>query len=317
MLTNTFVLYLSTVLIWGSTFIAIPLQLGEVPGDVSIAYRFGLAALVLMLWCCLTKRNMKFRFRQHLWMAGQGLMLFGFNYMLVYQAAADITSGLIAVVFSTIIVMNIVNGALFFGNRVSRSVIVGAAFGLVGICLVFLPEIRALDADGTTLRAIILSLVGTFITSFGNMLSVRNQSSKLPIMQSNAYGMAYGALVLALIAWGRGELFVFETTWAYTGSLVYLALIGSVLGFGSFLTLLGRIGPERAAYCMVLFPIVALTLSTVFENYRWTAEAVAGVSLVLAGNLLVIVPKGKLQRVFQIFRPAVSRSTQSTPRDGQ
>jgi len=90
-----------------------------------------------------------------------------------------------------------------------------------------------------------------------------------------------------------------------------------VLGFGSFLTLLGRIGPERAAYCMVLFPIVALTLSTVFENYRWTAEAVAGVSLVLAGNLLVIVPKGKLQRVFQIFRPAVSRSTQSTPRDGQ
>ena len=113
MLTNTFVLYLSTVLIWGSTFIAIPLQLGEVPGDVSIAYRFGLAALVLMLWCHLTKRNMKFGFRQHFWMMAQGLMLFGFNYMLVYQAAADITSGLIAVVFSTIIVMNIINGALF------------------------------------------------------------------------------------------------------------------------------------------------------------------------------------------------------------
>lgn len=122
---------LTTVLIWGSTFIAIPLQLGEVPGDVSIAYRFG----------------------------------------------------------------------------------------LVGICL-----------------------VGTFITSFGNMLSVRNQSAKLPVMQSNAY-------------------------------------------------------------CMVLFPIVALALSTVFENYRWTTEAVAGVSLVLAGNLLVIVPKEKLQRVVRILRP--------------
>lgn len=310
MLTNTFVLYLSTVLIWGSTFIAIPLQLGEVPGDVSIAYRFGLSALVLMLWCSLTRRKMKFDFRQHLWMAGQGLMLFGFNYMLVYQAAADITSGLIAVVFSTIIVMNIVNGALFFGNRVPRSVIVGAAFGLVGICLVFLPEIRALDADGTTLRAMMLSLAGTFITSFGNMLSARNQSVKLPVMQTNAYGMAYGALALALIAWGRGEAFGFETTWAYTGSLVYLALIGSVLGFGSFLTLLGRIGPERAAYCMVLFPIVALALSTVFENYIWTLEAVAGVSLVLAGNLLVILPKEKLQRVWRAFRPAASRTAE-------
>lgn len=308
MFTNTFVLYLSTVLIWGSTFIAIPLQLGEVPGDVSISYRFGLAALVLMLWCHLTKRNMKFGLRQHVWMMAQGLMLFGFNYMLVYQAAADITSGLIAVVFSTIIVMNIVNGALFFGNRVPRAVIAGAAFGLVGICLVFLPEVRALDADGTTLRAIILSLVGTFITSFGNMLSARNQSSKLPVMQSNAYGMAYGALALAVIAWGRGSPFVFETTWTYTGSLVYLALIGSVLGFGSFLTLLGRIGPERAAYCMVLFPIVALALSTVFESYVWTIEAVAGVSLVLAGNLLVIVPKEKLLRVVRAFRPAMSGS---------
>jgi drug/metabolite transporter (DMT)-like permease len=308
MLMNTFVLYFSTVMIWGSTFIAIRLQLGEVPGDVSIAYRFALAALVLMFWCRLTRRNMTFGVRQHLWMMAQGLMLFGFNYMLVYEASADITSGLIAVVFSTIIVMNIINGALFFGNRVSSAVIAGAALGLVGICLVFLPEVRALDADGVTLHAVILSLAGTFITSFGNMLSARNQSSQLPIMQSNAYGMAYGAIVLAVIAWFRGEPFVFEATWTYTGSLVYLALVGSVLGFGSFLTLLGRIGPERAAYCMVLFPIVALALSTVFENYRWTAEAVAGVLLVLAGNLLVIVPKDQWQRVLRRFRPAVSRS---------
>ncbi|HTN34205.1 MAG TPA: EamA family transporter [Marinobacter sp.] len=307
MLTNTFVLYLSTVLIWGSTFLAIRLQLGEVPGDVSIAYRFAIAALALMLWCWFTKRNMRFGFRQHLWMMAQGLMLFGINYMLVYEASADITSGLIAVVFSTIIVMNIVNGALFFGNRVSRAVIAGAALGLVGICLVFLPEVRALDANGTTLRAIILSLAGTFISSFGNMLSARNQASQLPVMQSNAYGMAYGALALALIAWGRGESFVFETTWTYAGSLIYLALIGSVLAFGSFLTLLGRIGPERAAYCMVLFPIVALALSTMFENYLWTVEAVVGVSLVLAGNLLVILPKERLRRLLRIFAPAVSR----------
>src|SRR5690554_922742 len=307
MLTNTFVLYLSTVLIWGSTFLAIRLQLGEVPGDVSIAYRFAIAALALMLWCWFTKRNMRFGFRQHLWMMAQGLMLFGTNYMLVYEASADITSGLIAVVFSTIIVMNIVNGALFFGNRVSRAVIAGAALGLVGICLVFLPEVRALDANGTTLRAIILSLAGTFISSFGNMLSARNQASQLPVMQSNAYGMAYGALALALIAWGRGESFVFETTWTYAGSLIYLALIGSVLAFGSFLTLLGRIGPERAAYCMVLFPIVALALSTMFENYLWTVEAVVGVSLVLAGNLLVILPKERLRRLLRIFAPAVSR----------
>lgn len=301
MMTHTSVLYLTTVLIWGSTFLAIRFQLGEVPGIVSIAYRFALAALILLVWCRLTRRNMRFSPGQHLWMMAQGLMLFGFNYMMVYQAAADLTSGLIAVVFSTIIVMNIFNNALLFGRRPAASVVTGAVFGLAGISLVFLPEITRLESDSATATAIGLSLAGTFISSLGNMISARNQSRQLPVVQSNAFGMAYGALALAVIAWFQDKPFVYEASWSYTGSLVYLALFGSVVGFGSFLTLLGRIGAERAAYCMVLFPIVALGLSTAFEGYQWSAEALAGVFLVLLGNVLVITPKARIQGLLGRF----------------
>ncbi|MCB1761389.1 MAG: EamA family transporter [Gammaproteobacteria bacterium] len=303
MLNHTATLYLSTVFIWGSTFFAIRFQLGEVAPEVSIAYRFALAAAILMLWCRIRGLPMRFGLKQHLWILLQGLTLFGFNYLVVYLATPHLTSGLIAVVFSTIVLMNIANGALLFGKRADGSVIVGALIGLAGIALVFLPELSGLELDDGAFKGLLLSLLGTFIASLGNMASTRNQRAGLPVVQSNAYGMAYGAITLFVIALAGGAPFTYEATVGYTLSLLYLALFGSVLAFGSFLTLLGRIGAERAAYAMVLFPIVALGISTLFEHYQWSPEALFGVALVLLGNVLIIVSRERLQRLWQIVKP--------------
>ncbi|UTW11382.1 DMT family transporter [Marinobacterium rhizophilum] len=299
MMMRTPSLYLMTVFIWGSTFFAIKLQLGTVAPEVSVAYRFALAAAILLLWCWLRKLPMRFSLQQHLWILAQGLTLFGLNYMLVYWASKDLTSGLIAVVFSTIVLMNIANAALFFGKRPTPSVLAGALFGLMGIGLVFLPEFSQLDADGTAVQGMLLSLLGTLVASIGNMISTRNQQMRLPVVQTNAYGMVYGALALGLIALAQGQPFSYELSWRYTGSLLYLALFGSVLAFGCFLTLLGRIGADRAAYTMVLFPIVALGVSTLFEGYQWTPEALLGVALVFSGNLLILMPRAQLARLRQ------------------
>lgn len=303
MLTHTGTLYLTTVLIWGSTFFAIKFQLGEVPSEVSVAYRFALAALILLAWCRWKRLPMRFAPRQHLWMMAQGLTLFGLNYLVVYWATAHLTSGLIAVVFSTIVLMNIANGALFFRKRPDASVLAGAVIGLVGIGLVFLPELASLEVDGAALNGLLLSVTGTFIASLGNMVSTRNQRAGLPVVQTNAYGMAYGATLLGLIASFQGLPFTYAATWGYTGSLIYLALFGFVLAFGSFLTLLGRIGAERAAYAMVAFPLVALGISTLFENYHWTPAAVAGVGLVLIGNVMIVVSRTQLLRLLHALRP--------------
>ncbi|WP_116473546.1 DMT family transporter [Zobellella maritima] len=305
---HTATLYLSTVFIWGSTFFAIKFQLGDVPSEVSVAYRFALAAFILMLWCRLRKLPLRFGLKQHLWMLIQGLTLFGFNYILVYWAAADLTSGLIAVIFSTIVLMNIANGALFFGKRPTTSVLAGALVGLVGICLVFLPELAHLDVDNGALQGMLLSLLGTFIASLGNMVSTRNQMASLPVVQTNAYGMAYGAVALGGLALAQGANFTYEASWSYTGSLIYLALFGSVFAFGSFLTLLGRIGAEKAAYTMVLFPIVALGISTLFEGYQWSAESLLGVALVFSGNLLMLMSRKQLARLRQWRHPVRSNA---------
>ena len=296
MLYHSATLYLSAVFIWGSTFFAIKFQLGEVPTEVSVAYRFAIAAAILMAWCWVRRLPMRFEFRQHLWILAQGLTLFGFNYLVVYWATAKLTSGLIAVLFSTIVMMNIANSALFFGKRTTTLVMVGALTGLVGISFVFLPEIITLEMDSTALKGILLSLLGTFIASLGNMVSTRNQREKLPVVQTNAYGMAYGSAILGLFALIQGAPFNYEPTFAYTASLLYLALFGSVLAFGSFLTLLGRIGAEKAAYVTVLFPVVALGISTLFEDYQWSLHALIGVFLVLLGNLLIIISPEHLKR---------------------
>jgi len=296
MLKHSVTLYFSAVFIWGSTFFAIKFQLGVVAPELSIAYRFGLAAVILFGWCMARGLPLRFNFSQHRWMALQGLFLFCFNYLLVYHATERLSSGLIAVIFSTIVLMNIINGALFLRKPTTLLVMLGALSGLLGISLIFAPEISGFSLSDTSVVGIILSLIGTYIASLGNIISARNQHQKVPVIQSNAYGMAYGALALFLAALVQGKPLQFDLSPGYSLSLLYLALFGSVLAFGSYLTLLGRIGPEKAAYTMVLFPLVALGISTLFEGYHWTPSSIAGVALVLLGNVIIIMPKALLRR---------------------
>lgn len=278
--------------IWGSTWYAITFQIDTVHPIVSVAYRYVIAAVCLIAWCVYRRKRLRFGLRDHAGIAAQGTFLFSLNYILFYMAAADVTSGLLALVFSTIVLMNMFNGALLFRFPVNAGVLAGAGLGLFGIGLVFYPEVRDFEASRDTIIGLALALVATYLASLGNMGSVYTQRRKLPVVQTNALGMAYGAVITLLVAgvlaaFGKLE-FGFDTSLPYVVSLFYLAVFGSVLAFGAYLTLLGRIGADRAAYATVLFPVVALGISTVLEGYHWSASALAGTFFILAGNLLVL-----------------------------
>jgi len=287
--------YAITVLIWGSTWFAITLQLDVVDPIWSVAYRFALAAVVLVTFCLITRRRLRFGWRDHTFIALQGALLFSINYVLFYFAIGRVTSGLVAVIFSTIVFMNIVNGALLFRAPVRARVAAGAALGLGGIALVFWPELSALRLSGAALTGLALSVLATWVASLGNMAAVATQRRGLPIIEANALGMTYGAALTVLAALWSGAEPRIEWSLPYLGSLVYLAVFGSIIAFGCYLRLLRTIGADRAAYTSVLYPIVALALSTLFEGYRWSAPAIAGVAMVLLGNLLVLGPMGRGQ----------------------
>lgn len=281
-------LYGTAVLIWGSTWLAIRFQLGEVAVEWSVAYRFTLAALLLVGYCRWRQLPLRFSLRDHAFLALLGLFLFSLNYLTLYLATTHLTSGLVAVVHSTIIVMNIVNGALLLGAPVRPRVVAGAGLGLAGIALVFGTELVHPGLSGAW-TGLGLALLGTLFASLGNMVAVRNQRQGLPVIQGNAVGMAYGALFMFAAAAATGRPPTFDWSPAYLASLAYLAVFGSVIAFGCYLTLLGRIGADRAAYATVLFPLVALTLSWLFEGYRWSPAVLAGLGLVVLGNVLVLV----------------------------
>ena len=293
-MTNLF-LYAVTVFFWGTSWLAIKFQLGVVAPEVSVVYRFALAALIMMVFCIATRRHMRFTAREHGFMAVQGLFLFCTNYVLIYMGTQYLTSGLVAVAFSSVTIMTIVMGALLFGFPIRPRVVLGAVVGLAGISLVFWPEIRAFDLSREGTLGLVLSLCGTFSATLGMLTSARNQRNGIPVMQNNAYSMAYGFVFIAVFSLFKGLPFEFDISIEYVGSLVYLAVFATVIAFWSYISLLGRIGPDRASYSAVLFPIVALTLSTLFEGFVWTGVAMAGVVLVLGGNVLVLTKFAKTE----------------------
>lgn len=283
--------YVATVLIWGSTWLGIKLQLGVVDPMVSVTYRFALASALLLSWCAVRKMNMRFSVREHGFMLLQGVLLFGFNYLFFYKAELYVTSGLAAVLFSTILVMNIVNGALFLGTPIDGRVVFGGTLGLIGIVLVFLPEISNFSMDNQGVRGVALCLLATLFASWGNITSARNQKFRLPIIQSNAFGMGYGALFIGIFALISGKTFSVDMSASYLGSLAYLVLFGSIIAFGCYLSLVGNIGADRAAYSTLLFPLVALVISTIWEGYVWSAASLSGVAFILTGNFCIIARK--------------------------
>ena len=281
-------LYVVTVLIWGSTWFAITLQLGLVPPAVSVAWRFLAAAAILIGFSLLRGLPLRFSRRDHLWMALQGLLLFCLNYVGFYVSEQYLASGLVAVICSMLTVGNIIGMRVFFNVHTRLLNLLGAALGIVGVIVLFWPVLRALSATNSNAAGMAWALGATLCASLGNMVATRNQRHHLPVLQVNGWSMLYGALITCVIAAALGERFVFDWSWRYVAALAYLAVFGSVLAFGAYLTLMKRIGAARAGYSMVAIPAVALLISTVLEHLQWTVNLWAGVALCLAGNILVL-----------------------------
>ncbi len=286
---NNLSLYLVSVLIWGSTWLAITFQYGDVPPEVSVAYRFALGAALLGAWCLARRLPMRFTRREHGWLALQGALMFGLNYTCVYLAEQHIPSGLMALIFSLLAILNLLGARIIFRTPLTAGVLAGSGLGIAGVALVCLPGLRqAFGGHGGLGAGLAFALLGTVASSASNLLAQRNHRAGLPVLQGTAWAMGYGAAFVALYALAAGRPFVLDLSARYLGSLLYLSVFGSVLAFTAYLTLLGRIGAGRAGYTSVAIPVVALALSTAFEGLRWEWTLGVGALLCLAGNLLVL-----------------------------
>jgi len=299
------VLYILTVLIWGSTWLAIEFQLGVVAPEVSLVYRFSIAALLMWGYCLFVKLPMQFSLKNHLFFMALACCNFGFNYLILYWAQDYLTSAMTSIAFSTLLVMNIINTRIFFGKAIAPRIFIGATLGLAGIVGLFWQDVKTLDFASEAIIGLGLSLGGTFVASLGNMTSVRNSKNNIGIMQGNAWGMLYGSLFLLIFTVFNGSEFNLDTRLPHIASLLYLSIFGTVIAFACYFVLLKDIGPEKASYSVVLFPVVAVTLSMMFEGFVWQTSTVIGFVLVLFGNVIVLTPIDKIRALLGFNKAAV------------
>lgn len=281
-------LYLLAVLIWGSTWLLITFQLGSVAPEASIVYRFALAAVLLFAWALLRRLPLQFDRGAHGRFLLQGVFLFCINYVLFYHSERFISSGLVALICSGMAFFNMFGMRLLYGQPIAPTVALGSSIGIAGIIVVFWPEVRGFEAGHAGWLGIALAAIATFSASCGNLISVGQRRANLPVVQSTAWAMLYGTLLTGLYAVLAGIPFGFDVSLRYLGSLAYLVVFGSVVAFMSYLTLIARVGADKAAYVNVTVPIVALILSALVEGFRWQAATFVGIGLSLVGNLLVM-----------------------------
>lgn len=287
-LLNNLSLYAVTVLIWGSTWIAINFQLGQVPLTQSVFYRYVAAAALLMAWCRLRKLPLRYDRADHRVFATLGVLMFGLNYIAAYAAQMYISSAFNALMFSCMVWMNIVNARIFLGVRSPVNVYLGAGLGLAGIVTLFWPAIEQLSWHDRTVIGGSISILGAMSASLGNVLAQHAQQRRLPVVQSNAWGMLYGALFVGIVCLFGKAPWTFDLSLPYLGSLAFLVLFGSILGFGAYLTLIGRIGASRAGYVVVMFPLVATVLAVAFEGLQLSLSMLTAAALILGGNALIM-----------------------------
>lgn len=285
---SSWLLYGISVFIWGTAFYAIELQLGFVSVYASLTYRFVMASIIFFAWCRWRGHSLSFSPRVHGYFMLLGMLLFGFNFVGAYEAQNYIPSALNAIVFSSIMWMNILNARLFLGTPITRPIIIGALLGIAGILVLFWPEVSRLSLSDAVLRGAAISFWGALMASLGNILSQKLQQRSLPVLPSVAWGTLYGALLNAGLVLVRGDPWAFDPSPAYVGSLIYLTVFASVITFAFYLTLVGRIGAHRAGYGMVMFPIVAVVISSLFEGLQLETHILLGLFLALSGNVLIL-----------------------------
>ena len=283
-----YLLYAGIIWGWSTSWYAMRFQLGIVSPEVSVFWRFLGTAPLMFALAAWRGETWRMPLTTHVGLFLTGIFMFSSNFILIYYVGTVLPSGLVAVVFSLSSVINLGLGVLVFGERFRWKLALGGLLGVVGVAFMFASEIGKMQAGTAPLWGLAVGIGGTLLFSIGNQISARLQKNGVRVLPAAAWGMVYGTIWAGCIGLFNDRPFQIPLTPDYLGSLAFLILSATILAFYTYLTLVGRIGPARASYATVIFPIFALLISTVLESYVWTPLAMIGLALALAGNLLVL-----------------------------
>lgn len=270
----SYALFAIASLIWGSTFFAITLELGEVPPAVSVVYRFALASLALFAFCLLRGDKLRLPWRAQRWILLQGFFTFCVSYVCTYNAEQYVVSALVAVLFALMVFWTPILSRLAFGTPIPRRTWGAGAAAIGGVTLLFwhaignaLRELHA-GGQGHFIFGLLIGIVASIASAAGSIVvgKVREESNNL--MLSTGWSMFWGTCMVAVWCLATGQAFIMPRTASYVLGLLHLSIFGSVVAFICYFTLINRIGSNKAVYIGVITPVISVLLSIKLEHYR-------------------------------------------------
>lgn len=276
-------------MIWGLTWIAIKFQIDSINGSVAVFYRFFFASLVMFGLCFFNRENLKYSLNLHIRFFSQGFFMFCLNFMITYWATSMANSALVALAFTSLIFFNMFGARFFLNIPFEKKVFYSAVISFLGMGLISFNEYDHIAMQPLSVWGFGLSIVATLSASAGNLISTNNRKLKVPILANNAWGMFYGSMLTLLFCLVMQKDFTIHFSTPFLISFLYLSLFGSVLSFWSYLKLIDLVGPAKAAFTSVLSPVIALTVSTLFESLTWNIYLALGVLFCLLGNIVALV----------------------------
>jgi drug/metabolite transporter (DMT)-like permease len=281
--------FVLVTLIWGSTWIVIRDQLGNVPPSWSVTYRFAIAAIAMFIIAAVRREALLLSGKAWGFAALLGVAQFGFNFNFVYRAEEHITSGLVAVLFALLILPNTLLGRLFLGTPIERRFVIGGCIALVGIAMMIAHEVDASDRSAAAVLAgTALTLAGVLSASIANVMQGTRFARGQSMLAMVAWAMLFGALADAGYALATAGPPVWDSRPAYLAGLLWLGAFGSAIAFPLYFGIIRAVGPGPAAWSSVLIPIIAMAFSTVLEGYRWAPLSIAGGLIALSGMIIAL-----------------------------
>jgi drug/metabolite transporter (DMT)-like permease len=281
---SSWILFLTPVVIWSTTFYAITFQLGSpTPEIYSVAFRFLIASLIIFLLLFARKQRATMSRADHGFAAASGVTAYGLSYVLTYVSERVIPSGLVAIAFTLMVFLTPLFARIAYGERITRATWIGGSLGVAGVALCFAPGVFAEGTQKLALWAVIAMLIAAAASSASAVISIKLNRRQVPVTVYTAWAMLYGSL--ATFAYGivSGASLQWDSRPSFWVAFAYLTVLGTVVTFLCYLELMRKEGAARAMYIGVLSPIGALLVSLALEGLRLDLYAWTGIALALIG----------------------------------
>ncbi|HGO1674997.1 TPA: DMT family transporter [Staphylococcus aureus] len=281
-----YLMYLFCMFIWGLNFIAVKIQGDSLPLEVALLYRSLIAFSLFGVMFIFIFKKLKLNNTNWFTIIGFGLCNFTISYLLLYYGTFYSSAAIVTLIFSMKAILTPIFISMVFKRKISNRIYIGGGLGVVSVVVILYPDLNSLTNE--FIIGVAFALLGTIITSIGDVLSLYNSESKVHPVLSNTIGMLSAVIFLLIYTSFNGYRYSFPLELNFWFSLLYLSILASFLAWFFYLKLINNIGATESGYMVAMFPAIGGIASVIMGETHLSINLVVGIILACMGAYLAL-----------------------------